>query len=75
MEPSSKNDVPVDVVVSSPSPLPTLPFDLIGEILCRLPVKLLLQFQCVCKFWKSLISDPSFAKKHLCKLTPRHHLL
>ncbi|MCI81356.1 F-box protein, partial [Trifolium medium] len=24
-------------------PLPTLPFDLVSEILCRLPVKLLLQ--------------------------------
>ncbi|AES68695.1 hypothetical protein MTR_3g013780 [Medicago truncatula] len=29
------------------SPLPTLPFDVILEILCRLPVKL----QCVCKSW------------------------
>ncbi|GAU16390.1 hypothetical protein TSUD_117390 [Trifolium subterraneum] len=82
MEPRSENnDTPIDVVVSSlslteettetvtsPSPLPTLPFDLIAEILCRLPVKLLLQFQ-------SLISDPNFAKNHLRKSTPRHHLL
>ncbi|KEH32865.1 F-box protein interaction domain protein [Medicago truncatula] len=40
--------------LSSPS-LPTLPFDLIPEILCRLSVKLL----------NSLISDPKFAKKQL----------
>ncbi|KAK2439873.1 F-box/kelch-repeat protein [Trifolium repens] len=50
---------------SSPLSLPTLHFDLIPEILCRLPVKFLLQFQCVCKSWKSLISDPKFVKKQL----------
>jgi len=46
------------------SPLPTLPFDVIPEILCRLPAKLLLQLRCVCKSWNSLISEPKFAKKH-----------
>ncbi|CAJ2638501.1 unnamed protein product [Trifolium pratense] len=51
-------------LTSLPS-LPTLPFDLIPEILSRLPVKQLLQLRCVCKSWKSLISDPKFAKKHL----------
>ncbi|XP_045823917.1 F-box/kelch-repeat protein At3g23880-like [Trifolium pratense] len=45
--------------------LPTLPLDLIIEILSRLPVKQLLQLRCVCKLWKSLISDSKFAKKHL----------
>ncbi|RHN66454.1 putative F-box domain-containing protein [Medicago truncatula] len=49
--------------------LPSLPFDLVPEILCRLPVKSLLQFRCVCKSWKSLISDPKFAKKHLHMFT------
>ncbi|XP_058762482.1 F-box/kelch-repeat protein At3g23880-like [Vicia villosa] len=44
--------------------LPTLPFDLITEILSRLPVKLLLQFRCVCKSWNSLITDHKFARKH-----------
>lgn len=52
-------------------PLPTLPFDLIPEILCRLPVKLLLQLRCTCKSWNSLISDTKFAKKHLSLSTRR----
>lgn len=53
--------------------LPTLPFDLISEILSRLSVKLLLQFRCVCKLWNSLISDHKFARKHF-KLSTTHNL-
>ncbi|GAU43182.1 hypothetical protein TSUD_301480 [Trifolium subterraneum] len=45
--------------------LPVLPEELIIEILLRLPVRSLLQFKCVCKSWKTLISDPQFAKTHL----------
>ena len=59
-------------LLSSARSLPTLPFDLIPEILCRLPVKLLLQLRCVCKSWKSLISDPKFARKHLSVSTTRN---
>ncbi|XP_058723823.1 F-box/kelch-repeat protein At3g23880-like [Vicia villosa] len=55
--------------------LPTLPFEIMVEILSRLPVKFLVQLQSVCKSWKSLISDPKFAKKHLRVSTTRHHLL
>ncbi|KEH16768.1 F-box protein [Medicago truncatula] len=58
-----------------PPELPTLPFDLIPEILCRLPVKLLIQLRCLCKFFDSLISDPNFAKKHLHMSTKHHHLM
>ncbi|RHN65466.1 putative F-box domain, galactose oxidase, beta-propeller, F-box associated interaction [Medicago truncatula] len=57
------------------APLPTLPFDLVAEILCRLPVKLLVQLRCLCKSFNSLISDPKFAKKHLQMSTARHHLM
>ncbi|AES72805.1 F-box and associated interaction domain protein [Medicago truncatula] len=43
-----------------------LPFDLVEEILCRLLVKILLQLKCICKSWKSVISnDRKFSKKHL----------
>ncbi|CAJ2638503.1 unnamed protein product [Trifolium pratense] len=57
--------------LASSRSLPTLPFDLIVEILCRLTVKFLLQFRCVCKSWKSLISSPKFVKKHLRLSTTR----
>jgi len=72
------------VILSSPShslssddsfqmpPLPTLPFDLIVEILARLPVKLLLRLRCICKSWNSLISHCKFAKKHLSLSTTSH---
>jgi len=55
--------------------LTTLPFDLLAEILCRLPLKLLLQLQCLCKSFKHLVSDRKFAKKHLCLSTKHYHLI
>ncbi|WOG85439.1 hypothetical protein DCAR_0104628 [Daucus carota subsp. sativus] len=39
--------------------------DLIGEVLCRVPVKPLLRFRCVSKDWCSLIDSNVFAKKHI----------
>ncbi|MCI02856.1 F-box/kelch-repeat protein, partial [Trifolium medium] len=61
--------------LSTSLPLPTLPFDLLIEILCRLPVKLLSQLRCVCKSFNSLISDTNFAKKHLRLSTTLHRLV
>jgi F-box interacting protein len=62
-------------LTTPPLDLPTLPFDVLPEILCRLPVKLLVQLRCLCKFFNSLTSDPIFAKKHLRMSTKRHHLM
>ncbi|PNX63227.1 F-box/kelch-repeat protein [Trifolium pratense] len=42
------------------APLPTLPIDLIVEILYMLPMKFLRQLRCICKSWNALISDPTF---------------
>jgi len=53
-------------------PLPTLPFEIQVEILSKPPVKFLMQFQCVCKSWKSQISKPDFVKKHL-RVSNTHH--
>ncbi|XP_057758598.1 F-box/kelch-repeat protein At3g23880-like [Arachis stenosperma] len=41
--------------------LPVLPDDILVEILLMLPVRALLQFKCVCKSWRTLISSPQFA--------------
>ncbi|MED6124431.1 hypothetical protein PIB30_058818 [Stylosanthes scabra] len=49
--------------------------DLLTEILVRLPVKALLRCKCVCKKWKSLISDPQFGYRNtlgLCR-NPKHN--
>ncbi|OMO85698.1 hypothetical protein CCACVL1_10042 [Corchorus capsularis] len=45
--------------------VPQLPQEIIANILSRLPVKHLIQLKCVSKPWRSLISDPQFAKLHL----------
>ncbi|KAF7849426.1 hypothetical protein BT93_L0809 [Corymbia citriodora subsp. variegata] len=42
-----------------------LPDDVITNILLRLPAKSLVQFRCVCRSWKSLISGLSFVRSYL----------
>jgi len=41
-----------------------LPSHLTANILLKLPIKPLLICKCVCKIWKTMISEPHFAKSH-----------
>ncbi|XP_027153585.1 F-box/kelch-repeat protein At3g23880-like [Coffea eugenioides] len=38
-----------------------IPEEVISKVLSGLPIKSLCRFKCVCKSWKSLISDPKFS--------------
>ncbi|CAJ2661521.1 F-box/kelch-repeat protein At3g23880-like [Trifolium pratense] len=69
---SSSSTTPDNSSIDAPS----LPFDLVTEILCWIPVKFLLQFCCVCKSWNYLIShDSEFQKKHFRLSTTIHDRL
>ncbi|PNX79417.1 F-box/kelch-repeat protein [Trifolium pratense] len=61
--------------LQAPQPIPTLSLDCIAEILSRLPLKLLFQLRCQCKFFNSLFSNPNFARQHLRYSTKCHHLM
>ncbi|KAL2329774.1 hypothetical protein Fmac_017355 [Flemingia macrophylla] len=53
----------------------TLPLELIGEILLRLPVRSVVRFKLVCKSWLSLISEPQFGLSHYdLAAAPSHRL-
>ncbi|XP_059630094.1 F-box/kelch-repeat protein At3g23880-like [Cornus florida] len=43
----------------------SLPYEIISNILLRLPVKSLLRFKCVCKSWLDAISEPEFERSYL----------
>ncbi|KAI9117605.1 hypothetical protein K1719_011771 [Acacia pycnantha] len=58
-------------VMGNPNSIPFLPYEIIFNILKRLPVKVLIQFQCVCKDWKNLINSPSFIRDHLSHTSHR----
>ena len=42
-----------------------LPFELVVEILTRVPVKDLMRFRCVCKSWRSLFKEERFCRQHM----------
>lgn len=50
--------------------LPRLPFEVIIEILSRLPVKSLLRFKCVCRQWWSKFQEEDFIAKHTVQASP-----
>ncbi|THG15680.1 hypothetical protein TEA_021637 [Camellia sinensis var. sinensis] len=41
-----------------------LPEDVMNKLLSRLPVKSLLRFKCVCRYWYTLIKNPDLISKH-----------
>ncbi|AES98540.2 putative F-box domain-containing protein [Medicago truncatula] len=51
-----------------------LPDELIAEVLSFLPVQSLMRLRCVCKSWKTLISDKSFVKLHLQRPSRKKHI-
>ncbi|KEH41260.1 F-box and associated interaction domain protein [Medicago truncatula] len=68
--------LPVKKLCQSNTPsLPVfIPNELIAEILSFLNVETILQLKCVCKSWKTLVSDPIFVKNHLKKSSQKPHL-
>ncbi|GJW52460.1 F-box associated domain containing protein [Tanacetum coccineum] len=54
---------------------PSMPNEIIVEILLKLPVGSLLRVKSVCKLWQSLISDPYFIKSHLSLATSNPHYI
>ncbi|CAL5191995.1 unnamed protein product [Lathyrus oleraceus] len=49
---------------NTPKTPPTLPDEIITDILSRITVKHLMQMKCVSKSWNTLITDPIFTKMH-----------
>ncbi|KAI3906232.1 hypothetical protein MKW98_021765 [Papaver atlanticum] len=59
-----------------PTPVSSLPNDIVIDILSRLPAKPLMQFKSICKHWLSLIKhDPHFIDLHCIRSKSRPNLL
>ncbi|TKY53299.1 SWI/SNF-related matrix-associated actin-dependent regulator of chromatin [Spatholobus suberectus] len=54
---------------------PVLPEELFVEILSWVPVKALMRFRCVSKWWNSLVFDPTFVKLHLQRTSKNTQVL
>ncbi|EOA18620.1 hypothetical protein CARUB_v10007194mg [Capsella rubella] len=52
-------------------PMPEIPFDLVIEILTRLPAKSLMRFKSVSNLWSSLVCSRYFSNRLLKSSTPR----
>ncbi|KAL5709438.1 hypothetical protein ACHQM5_020126 [Ranunculus cassubicifolius] len=54
-----------------------IPHEIVVEILTNLPTKSLMKFKCVSKLWHSVLTDPTFIKKHLNRSieTPKFDLI
>ncbi|VAI80559.1 unnamed protein product [Triticum turgidum subsp. durum] len=61
--------------MASPAMLPSLPDDLISEILSWVPVKPACRFCCVSRGWHALISGPAFLATHRSRTDPQLLLL
>ncbi|KAK4259340.1 hypothetical protein QN277_005682 [Acacia crassicarpa] len=61
--------------MASESNKPFLPFDIIINILKRLPIKSIVRFQCVCKDWKNLFAIPSFIAEQVLHSARENPLL
>ncbi|GMY23247.1 F-box/kelch-repeat protein At3g06240-like [Fagus crenata] len=52
-----------------------VPYDIVLNILTRLPVKSVIRFRCVCKSWYSSITCPNFISTHLNNNNKDHNYL
>lgn len=52
-----------------------LPWDLVVEIISRVPATCLSRLRFTCKRWNALIKDEEFIKKHLDKTAKQHMVL
>ncbi|XP_044478657.1 F-box/kelch-repeat protein At3g23880-like [Mangifera indica] len=57
------------------APVPFFPHEIIEQILLKLPAISLLQFKCVCKSWRDLISTHEFAIQNLIETSERFRRL
>ncbi|KAL2459246.1 F-box/kelch-repeat protein [Forsythia ovata] len=55
--------------------IPSLPQEIMEDILSRLPAKYIAQFRCVSNPWRTLLSDPQFINTHLINRHTKENLI